>query len=116
MSKMKDLFIQMQNEDWERMPLHERAIIEAERRLDEEQLWLEIMQEQEYFEQQAKIIKEDDTTEEVRENLEPGAGPEHGDAATIHVGGSEHRQPRWELPKITQLALDFGKKTPDNSD
>lgn len=85
MSKMKDLFIQMQNEDWERMPLHERAIIEAERRLDEEQLWLEIMQEEEALKQleQAKIVQEDDTNQEVREDITAGPGPEPSDIATI---------------------------------
>lgn len=113
MSKMKELFIQMQNEDWEHLSRQERGFIQAEREYMERQMMQQIWEEEQL---KAKIIKEDDTTEEIRENTESGTGPEHGDIATISIRGSEDRQPRWELPKTTQLALDFGKKTPDSSD
>lgn len=103
MSKMKDLFINMMNEDWERMPLHERAIIEAERRLEEEQLWLEIQQEQEYFEQQAKIVIDHDN-QEVQEDI--GEQPEAGciPDAGISSGEGEHQAPDGALDVSTDAA------------
>lgn len=87
MSKMKDLFIQMQNEDWERMPLHERAIIEAERRLNEEQLWLEIMQEEQL--KQAKIVEHDN--QEVQENIGEQPQARCISDAGVSSGESEHQ-------------------------
>lgn len=110
MSKMKDLFIQMQNEDWERMPLHERAIIEAERRLDEEQLWLEIMQEEEL--KQAKILK-DDKHQEIQSDTATGARLEHDGIDAVHRPENGHVADN-ATQQGAQLAFDFGEDRKDS--
>lgn len=64
MGRTKDLLIAMMNEDWERTPLHEQAIIRAEREHMEQQL----MQQLAFEEQQAaeiQVIKAE-TTEKAK--------------------------------------------------
>lgn len=58
MGKMKELFIALMNEDWERLPAHEQAIIKAEKEHMEHQMMQEIL----FEEQQSaniQVIKEE---------------------------------------------------------
>lgn len=87
MSKMKNLFIDMMNEDWERMPLHEKSFIMAEKDHYERQIMQELWEE----EQKAKIIQDDS------EKLQKGVGeqPETGRISDVGVssGEGEHQAP-----------------------
>lgn len=87
MSKTKELFIQMQNEEWERMSGQERAIIETEREMEEHMLWLEIQKEEEALKslEKAKIVTDD--VKEVQEN--PGQSDKAG---CLHGSGDGDRR------------------------
>lgn len=80
MGKMKDKMIDQMNQDWSAMHDRERAILDAERMINEEMLWRELQQEHLYYEQleQAKIIKEQvyDNNEKVQGTTGNESGPE----------------------------------------
>lgn len=57
MGKMKELFIHLMEEDWEYLPSHEKAIIQAEKEYQEMMLTQQILAE-EQLAAQIKVIKE----------------------------------------------------------
>lgn len=102
MSKMKNLFIDMMNEDWERLSLHEKSFIMAEKDHYERQIMQELWEEEQ---KQAKIVQ-DDTNQEVREDIELRPRPESSDVATIRVTGSQPAEPNGQSKQGGELDAD----------
>lgn len=96
----------MQNEDWEHLSRQERGLIQAEREYMERQMMQQIWEEEQ---KQAKIIQ-DDTSEEIWQDIEPGPGPEHGDAATIRIGGDRSGEPHEGVQQGDILDANTGEK------
>lgn len=66
MGRIKDLFIQMVNEEWERLSLQERALILAERKHMEDQIMAQINAE-EQLPAKITVIKEEKKEEDAKD-------------------------------------------------